>query len=157
MWSAEGARWGDGSRVVVLQRERGDSSFLAVSRRVPGLDAENDAAYPAHRFRVLYDDRSMQEAIMATEGALGIFDLGAVVAQRLPIRVLCVDGVAPSLEGVASGQYPFFKDLAFVTAGPGDGPRAAMLAFVLSAEGRALMTSLGYLPLPLAPAEGGAP
>ena len=161
LWSGEKSRWSDGSRAVVLQRETGDSSFLAVSRRVPGLDEQNKAAYRVARWRVLYDDRSMQEALMATEGAIGVFDLGAILAQRLPIRVLCVDGVPPSLEGVASGAYPYFKDLALVTSGPGDARRADMLAFLASPEGRALTASLGYVPLPLAEsapaANGGAP
>lgn len=158
MWAGGSARWSDGSRVIVLQRERGDSSFLAVSRRVPGLDGENAAAYDANRWRVLYDDRSMQEALMATDGATGIFDLGAITAQRLPIKALCVDGVAPSTEGVATGRYPYFKDLAFVTSGPPEGLRADVLAFVASPEGRAITASLGYVPLPLAePAPAPAP
>ncbi len=161
MWAGEQARWSDGSRVIVLQRESNDSSFLAVSRRVPGLDAENEAAFSESRWRVLYDDRSMQEALMATDSAAGIFDLGAIVAQRLPIKVLCVDGVTPSLDGVMSGKYPYFKDLAFVTSGPSEGLRAELLAFAASPEGRAIATSLGYIPLPLAErapgADGGAP
>ena len=168
MWAGDRARWSDGSRVIVLQRERGDSSFLTISRLVPGLDAENVAAYDVNRWRILYDDRSMQEALMATDSAIGIFDLGAITAQRLPLKVLCVDGVAPSTEGVATGRYPYFKDLSFVTAGPPSGLRAELLAFVASPEGRALTASLGYVPLPLAapapapelapaPSPGGAP
>lgn len=152
-------RWSDGSRAVVLQRERGDSSFLAFSNAVPGLAAANDAAYRATRWRVLYDDRSMQEALMATEGAAGIFDLGAVVAQRLPIKVLCVDGVVPSVQTVQSGQYRFWKDLAIVTTGPLPASGEAFQRFVLSAEGRELITSLGYIPLPIGgePPRGGPP
>jgi phosphate transport system substrate-binding protein len=161
MWAGAQARWSDGSRVIVLQRERNDSGFLAVSRRVPGLDEENTAAYRETRWRVLYDDHAMQEALMATENAVGIFDLGAIIAQRLPIRALCVDGVAPSIEGVVAGTYPYFKDLAFVTSGPSGGLRAELLAFVASREARDLAASLGYLPLPMdepAPsADGGAP
>lgn len=158
LWSGAKDRWSDESRVVVLLRERGDSSFLAVSRRVANLDAQNEAAIRESRWRVLYDDRSMQEALMATEGAIGVFDLGAILAQRLPIKVLCVDGTPPSLEGVASGSYPYFKDLAFVTSGEGDPILAELLAFIASTEGRALTASLGYVPLPLAEGSpGGAP
>jgi phosphate transport system substrate-binding protein len=154
MYGGTRAAWSDGSRVVVLQRERGDSSFLAMSHLVAGLAAQNDAAYREERWRVLYDDRSMQEALMATEGGVGIFDLGAISAQHLPIEVLCVDGVAPSAEAVLSGKYPFWKDLAFLTAGELAGPRAEFLKFVRSEQSRALTASLGYVPLPI---EGGRP
>lgn len=144
--------WKDGSRVVVLQRERGDSSFLAASRLVPGLAESNDAAHREGRWRVLYDDRSMQEALVTTEGAVGIFDLGAIVAQRLPIQVLCLDGVTPSAGTLASGEYPLWKDLAFVARGPLEGRAAELTGFALSAEGREIIAGLGYLPLPIAAA-----
>jgi phosphate transport system substrate-binding protein len=144
-------RWSDGSRLVVLQRERGDSSLLAVGSLVPGFVAVNDAAYREQRWRVLYSDLAMQEALLATEGAVGIFDLGAIEAQRLPINVLCIDGVVPSRETLLSGAYPFGKDLAFVTAGAPSRLGAEFIAFVLSSEGRELTARLGYLPLPLSP------
>lgn len=149
LYAGTRARWSDGSRAVVLQRERGDSSFLAFGQRVPGVAAQNEAGYRDGRWRILYDDRSMQEALMATEGAVGIFDLGAIVAQRLPIKVLCVDGVVPSAESVREGRYPYSKDLAFVTAGALSGARAELVRFVLSEEGRELTGSLGYVPLPV--------
>ncbi len=144
--------WKEGGRVVVLQRERGDSSFLAASRLVPGLAESNDAAHREGRWRVLYDDRSMQEALVTTEGAVGIFDLGAIASQRLPIQVLCLDGVAPSAEALASGEYPLWKDLAFVARGPLEGRAAELAGFALSAEGRERIAGLGYLPLPIAAA-----
>lgn len=147
-------RWSDGSRAVVLQRERGDSSLLSFGALIPGLLTENDSAFRDHRFRVLYSDRAMQDALMATEGAFGIFDLGAIEAQRLPLKVLCVDGVAPSREALLSGRYPFSKDFAFVTAGAPTAIAADLLHFVSSTEGRELTARLGYVPLPL---EAGAP
>lgn len=150
LFAGERARWNDGSRAVVFQRERGDSSFLAMAAAVPGLAAANDAAYRADRFRVLYHDRAMQDALVATEGALGIFDGGAVEAQRLPLKILCLDGVAPTREAVLSGRYPITKDLAFVTRGAPVGLAAELLDFVASPAGRKVVDDLGYLALPLA-------
>ena len=92
---------------------------------------------------------------MATEGAAGIFDLGAITVQRLPLKVLCVDGVTPSLWSVRTGRYPFWKDLSFVTRGPPSGLVADFVRFVRSDEGRALAESAGQLALPLAPAKAG--
>jgi phosphate transport system substrate-binding protein len=154
MFAGSRARWSDGSRIVVLQRERGDSSLLVMGKLVPGLLAENEAAYGENRWRVLYTDVAMQEAIMATPGAVGIFDLGAIEAQRLSIKPLCVDGTAPSLESMLSGRYPFSKDLAFVTVGAPAGLAAELIRFVLSSAGRELTARLGYAPLPLSAPKG---
>ncbi|MFO0755254.1 MAG: substrate-binding domain-containing protein [Byssovorax sp.] len=157
------AKWIDGSRAVILQRERGDSSFQVFANLVPGLAEENEAAYREDRWRVLYSDRAMQEALMSTEGAAGIFDLGAITVHRLPLKVMCVDGVTPSLWSVRTGRYPFWKDLSFVTAGPPSKLASAFFEFVQSPEGRALTEASGHLALPVdqdkadAGAKGGEP
>jgi phosphate transport system substrate-binding protein len=148
LYRGERSRFRDGAPVVVLQRERGDSSHLVVGREVPGFAAANDDALRAGRWRVLYHDRAMQEALMATDGAIGLFDLGQIVSQNLPLRVLAVDGVAPTPENVRAGRYRFVKDLAFVSAGAPSGAAAAFLEFVRSPEGREATRRAGYLPLP---------
>jgi phosphate transport system substrate-binding protein len=156
MFAGARARWSDGAKLVVLQRERGDSSFLAFSKRIPGLEQANEAAYRAQRWRVLYHDREMQEALMATSGAVGLFDLGAIEAQKLPLRVLCVEGVEPTREAVLAGRYPFTKELSLVTAGPPTGLVAELLEFVASRDGRAITERAGYLALPLEPLGAGS-
>jgi phosphate transport system substrate-binding protein len=145
------ARWGSGSRVAVLQREKGDSSFLVLSNLIPGLAEENTVSYRENRWRVLFSDQAMQEALMSTEGAVGISDLGAIEVQRLPIKVLCFNGVVPTRENLLSGKYPAWKDLSFVTRGPPNGLAAALFDFVFSDEGRAATARSGHLPLPLEP------
>jgi phosphate transport system substrate-binding protein len=149
-------RWSDGAPVVVLQRERGDSSHLAVSQLVPGFADANDGAYRAGRWRVLYHDSTMQEALMSTDGAVGLFDLGQIVTQNLPLRVLTIDGIEPSADNVRSGRYPFAKDLAFVSLGEPHGLAAELVAFARSPEGRAITLRSGYVPLPL-DEDAGAP
>ncbi len=148
LYRGERARFRDGAPVVVLQRERGDSSHLALAGLIPGFGAANDEAHRAGRWRVLYHDRTMQEALMATDGAIGLFDLGQIASQNLPLRVLSIDGVEPTLENVRAGRYRFVKDLAFVSVGEPRGAAAAFVAFVRSAEGREATRRAGYLPLP---------
>jgi phosphate transport system substrate-binding protein len=140
--------WSDGSPIVVLQRERGDSSHAAVDLALPEFAAANAAAYAARRFRVVDSDRAMQEALSITEGAVGLFDLGAILLQRLPVRPLLVDGIAPSEASVQSRRYPFSKDLAFVSVEDPSGAAAEFVRFVDGPEARALMRASGYIPLP---------
>ena len=138
--------WSDGSRITVLQRERGDSSHSAVARVVPGFAETNDDAYRDSRWRVLYHDDAMTDALDSTPGALGLFGQGAIPKGR-SLRALRVDGVAPSLETVASGTYPFSKDLAFVTVGEPSGHAAELIEFTRSPQGAAILRQLGALPL----------
>lgn len=142
-------QWSDGSPIVVLQRERGDSSHHAVGQQLPDFAAVNDAAYREGRWRIVESDQAMQEAISITAGAVGLFDLGAIVLQRLPVKPLRIDEIAPSEVSVQSGRYPFSKDLAFVSVEQPGGAVAEFLRFVVEGEqARSLMRVSGYIPLP---------
>lgn len=140
-------RWDDGSRVTVLQRERGDSSHRAVERILPRFAPINEQAYREGRWRVIYHDHEMQEALLSTPGAVGLFDLGAVVSQDLPLKILELEGTSPTKTNVTTGRYPLRKDLAFVFRRAPRGPAARLLDFVFSAEGQALIRAKGYIPL----------
>lgn len=140
------ATWADGSRIVVLQRERDDSSHTAVDRALPAFAAANERAYRDTRWRVLYRDDAMREALADTRGAIGLFGEGAIPAS-LPIKALTIDGVMPSPHTVRSGAYPYAKDFAFVTRGAPQGEAAAFIAFALSPAGHRVVEANGAMPL----------
>lgn len=148
IYAGRRAQWSDGTPIVVLQRERGDSSHRAVAEVLPEFEAINEAAYREERWRVVDSDQAMQEALSITGGAVGLFDLGAIVLQRLPVKPLRFDGIAPSEASVQSGRYPFSKDLAFVSVEQPSGAAAELLRFVDGEQSRRLMRASGYIPLP---------
>jgi len=141
-------QWRDGSPIVVLQRERGDSSHRAVAEVLPAFAAVNDDAYREGRWRIVDSDQAMQEALSITAGAVGLFDLGAIVLQRLPVKPLRVDDIAPSEASVQSRRYPFAKDLAFLSVEQPGGAAAEFLRFVDGEQARRRMRASGYIPLP---------
>ncbi len=149
MYRGEQVTWDDGSELVVLQRERGDSSHEVFGRRIPEFASADRAARDQRRFRIIYHDRAMQEALTVTTGALGLFDDGAIQSQNLPLRVLSIDGVAASVETVEDGSYPFVKQLSFVyTKESGGAPVVReFLRFVASDAGQAIVRAGGYVPL----------
>jgi len=150
LYAGERRTWADGSRVVVLQRERGDSSHAAVARVLPGFAEVNEDAYRSSRWRVLYRDETMREALSDTRGAVGLFGQGAI-PPGLPLSSLAVDGVTPSPDTVRSGAYPFSKELAFVTRGAPTGASRVFIEFALSETGREIVEAGGGVGL------GGAP
>jgi phosphate transport system substrate-binding protein len=140
--------WDDGSPAVVLQREPGDSSHLAAHGVIEGFEAIDQSAWDERRFRVLFNDRAMQEALLATPGAVGLFDAGLATIQNLPLAVLEFEGKRPREEAVRTGSYPLFKDLAFVIPVDEPDPLALeFIAFVYSDDGQKLMRASGYVPL----------
>jgi phosphate transport system substrate-binding protein len=140
--------WSDGTAIVVIQREPGDSGHLAVAAVLPEFATVNNDAYREARWRVVDSDQGMQEALSITAGAVGIFDLGAIVLQRLPVKPLNIDDIPPSEASVQSRRYPFSKDLALVSLEPPVGAAAEFLRFIDGDQGRALVRASGYIPLP---------
>lgn len=138
--------WANGTRVVVLQRERGDSSHVGVTRVLPQFEAANEVAYREAHWRVLYRDDAMREALTDTRGAIGLFGQGKIPA-GLPVHAIAVDGVMPSPATVDSGTYPFTKDFAFVTRGTPRGETAAFIEFAQSNTGQRIIYERGGLPL----------
>jgi phosphate transport system substrate-binding protein len=140
-------RWGDGRRVALLTRESGDGAIESLRRALPGFArAYADGADTSH-WTVLYSEPSMHEAFLTIPGALGLSDLGVVTIEHLPIRVLAIDGVTPTLETLASGSYPFIKTLWFVWQEHRLSPlAAAFMDFIDSNAGAAILRAHGYLP-----------
>ena len=146
IYSGERRMWSDGSRVVVLQREQGDSSHRAVAEVFPEFAAVNEVAYRQGRWRVLYHDAAMRDALSSTEGALGLHGSGDLPDDGR-FRPLLIDGVAPTLDNVSSGAYPFTKELAFVTRGAPRGVVAELIEFAHSPRGQELIVELGAVPI----------
>ncbi len=146
IFSGERTAWSDGSPIAVLQREPGDSSHRVVSTSVPAFAEANEAAWEQAKYRVLYHDDDMRDALAATEGAIGLFGQGRI-PPGMPIRALRIEGVAPTLDAIADEAYLFTKDLSFVSAGPPTGAALAFVEFAHSASGREVVRAYGALPI----------
>lgn len=136
----------DGTRVTLLLRDREESANTALERLVPGLKEHRERAYRTRRFRVLYHDEAMREALASTPGAVGVVDLGAATATRSRLRLLALDGAKASREAIRRGDWKAVRTLAFVHRADRAGRVAGFLAFVASPEGRALIEDNGDVP-----------
>ena len=146
LYAGERETWSDGLRVVVLQREQGDSSHKAVAAVIPAFAEVNAVAYREGRWRVLHHDASMRDALINTPGAVGLFGQGAIPEDG-PFHAMDIDGVAPTVENMENGSYPFSKVLSFVTRGEPTGLTARFIAFVRSDAGHGIMRRSGYAPI----------
>ncbi len=141
------ARWSDGQDVVLLTRERGDGSIQVLSQGIVGFGEAYASAEWARRGTIVYSEQEMHRLLAATPFALGLSDLGTLTVERLPIKAMKINGVAPTLEEVASGRYPFVKTLAFAFREATLAPTAkAFVDFTRSPEGARILRANGYLP-----------
>jgi phosphate transport system substrate-binding protein len=146
IYAGEVATWDDGTPLVVLQREQGDSSHAAIARVLPEFARTDAEAYQAKRWRVVYNDAAMDGALASTEGGIGLLGSGRI-DPALAIRALEIDDVEPTVERLAEGSYPFSKDLSFVTLGEPGARALEFIRFAMSPAGQAIVREHGCLPL----------
>lgn len=70
-----------------------------------------------------------------------------VMNAKAGLKLLSIDGVAPSVANIRNGSYPFTVDVHAVTAGTTNPNVPKLIAWVRSAEGQALIEQVGYVGL----------
>jgi phosphate transport system substrate-binding protein len=61
------------------------------------------------------------------------------------VKLISVDGIAPTVENIRSGTYPFTVDIYAATAGTANPNAAALIAWLLSPQGQSLVEKSGYV------------
>ena len=139
-------RWGDGSQIVLLTREPGDSGVEALESATPAFKAAYVSCRQARRCTVLFTEQEMIHTLAETPRALGLTDLGVIWAEGVPVKPLAFNGVHPTPEDVQRGRYPLVRRLAFVFRKERLPAEAgAFMAFVRSKEGEKILRASGYI------------
>jgi phosphate transport system substrate-binding protein len=88
--------------------------------------------------------------VSKTPGAIGYSGMGYATPEVKMLRISKKKGdpgVAPTVENAVSGAYPITRPLHIYTLGEPEGVIAEYLAWILSAEGQAVVSELGYVPV----------
>ncbi len=140
-------RWGDGSEIVLLTREPGDSAIEVLESVIPAFKAAHVTCRQARRCTVFFTEQEMIHTLAERPRVLGLTDLGSIRSEGVSVKPLAFNGVRPTPEEVHRGRYPLVRTLAFVFRKerlPAEA--AAFLAFVRSKEGEKILRANGYIP-----------
>jgi phosphate transport system substrate-binding protein len=140
-------RWRDGQEIVVLTRQPTDSGIEALELKIPGFREVYAESQNAKRWITLYTDQEMNQALVKTPHAMGLLDLGIIQSERLAVKPLRINGVAPTAQSVLDGTYPLVKTLAFVYREATLVPAAkAFLEYARSRAAQQLLRAHNYQP-----------
>ena len=146
IYKGEKLRWQDARGIVVLTREPGDSSIAALEREIPGFKEAYAESQQAKRWTTSYTDQEANKLLSKTPYAIGVSDMGTITSEKLPIKVLKVNGVFPTAENVLRGRYSLVKTLAFVFFQDKLPAEAnAFKDFVRSKAGEKILKASGYV------------
>ena len=114
-----------GTRSVFMKKLLGNSTIVNSANVVPSNGA-------------------MKTAVSRDPGALGYSSVGYIDAM---VKAPGLDGVQPSNEACASGEYPVVRKLYMNTKGEPTGLTKAFIDFIYSAQGAEFVSASGYIPV----------
>ncbi len=88
--------------------------------------------------------------VSKTPGAIGYSGMGYATPDVKMLRISKKKGepgVAPTVENAMNGTYPITRPLHIYTLGDPEGIQADYLAWIMSGEGQAVVSELGYVPV----------
>ncbi len=133
---------GPDARIVVVTR-RGKISGVGYSTRLLIMgDPEADYGEAVVRFN---SSRPVEKFVEKTPGAIAITGISS--AKRREVKLLKIDGRAPTEKRITAGEYPYYRPL-YVAFKPGvDNRTDAFVEWLLDDAGQAIIEEQGTITL----------
>ena len=98
---------------------------------------------------VLPGTGQVRDVVSRSEGAIGYISMGFVDSKfaSTSVKAISINGVIPTEESVARGEYPISRDLYFFTKGEPKGSSAAYIAYITSDVMDDLIREAGFVPV----------
>jgi phosphate transport system substrate-binding protein len=93
---------------------------------------------------VAVTDNDNAEAMVKTRGAIGWMTLAQLISENLGLTPLPINNILPTQANFAAGKYPLFRTFSVVTGAQPTPLVKAFLAFLFSAQGRAILERNGH-------------
>lgn len=138
--------WPDGSPIKVILRSRAGSEVPFLSAAIPGLGAAFEAAYKRPGTPVGATDQENADLAQKIAGSFAIITLMQIRAERLNLRPLSLNGIAPSAETIADRSYPLPIPVCIALANAPSADAAKLAEHFKSPAGQALLRAYGAVP-----------
>ncbi len=138
--------WPDGKPVRVVLRPKNDSDSSLLASTFPEMSAAIEKVRARPEVPVAATDQDNARLAQALPDSLAFMTLMQLQTEKLRLRFLTIDGVAPTLANFQSGKYPYGKILHLVVSSRNSPARDRFLAFVRSPVGEAVLRENGSLP-----------
>jgi phosphate transport system substrate-binding protein len=135
--------WADGSPVRIVLRPVSDIDTEMVKNISPAIQQGLAAAQARPGVQFSVNDQDAASDLERIPGAIGPSSLALIVSEKRALRALKLDGREPTPMNAASGAYPYYKHLFFVTGARRTAAVERFIAFVQSPAGRKILASNG--------------
>lgn len=147
IYSGQVNHWPDGSPIRLVVRPDADADTIAMRAFSAEMNNAITAALARKGLRMADTDQDNADALETLPGSLGTTTLTQILTENRALRPLALDGVAPTLQSLTAGRYPYSKTLYLVTGRKPSPLAQDFVAFVRSPAGQAVLARTGNLAL----------
>jgi phosphate transport system substrate-binding protein len=145
IYRGETTAWPDGKRIRLVLRPKTDTDTLLVKKISPEMSHAVDAAMSKKGLAIAMTDQDCLDLLEKTLGGFTVSTLAQIISEKRPLKILSFNGVKPSIQALADGSYPLFKELYLVTKTEPSGVVRKFIDFVQSPPGMKIMEGTGIL------------
>jgi phosphate transport system substrate-binding protein len=138
--------WDEGKPIRLVLRASMESDTLTLKSLSPAMAAAVDAAAQRPGMVQGSDDLATADLLKQVPGSLGPTSLGLLRTLDMRLDVLPLDGMAPSLDNLQSGRYPWRKTITVVLPTRPAALAERFVAFLNGPEAAAVLRRYDYLP-----------
>lgn len=141
--------------ITVVSREEGSGTrgaFIELLGVEKKDEAGNKVDYTTEEAVITNNTNVMMTTVAGNEAAIGYSSMGSL---NDTVKALKVDGVEATVENIKSGDYKVSRPFNIATKGEVSEVAQDFISYILSAEGQAVVSENGHIPLDDAPAYAG--
>ena len=144
-YASAASTWPDESPVRVILRPRSENDSTLLGATFPGMVAAIATMRKHRDIPVAATDQDSFRMAERIDGSLVAASLTQVLMEKPRLRFVAIDGVAPSLEDLARGSYPYGKKFYLVLAARHNPTVGRFVEFLRSPAGERLLWQTGNL------------
>jgi len=137
--------WPGGENIRLVLRPNEDVDSKILSDLSPGMNSAMQAARARAGMIIAVTDPDAYLKVQKTPGALGATGLTSIIAEKLNVSSLALNGVKASPATVGNGTYPLAKEISFVTTAKTSPATHKLIKFIFSPHGRAIAAKNGVI------------
>jgi phosphate transport system substrate-binding protein len=132
---------GPDAAIVVLDRPEDESAKKLLRKYYLQKDQTTDKAI------MLNKEGELIDTLKSTPYAIGAFSLATSLIDRLPVNHISLNGVAPTVKNLTTGQYQMVRHLGMVWHKAPTPAAQKFIDFIFSPEGTQVLQDKGFIPV----------
>lgn len=145
IYSGQLLSWSDGTRIRLILRPQKETDTAVVRKITSSMGQAVALSFSREGMNIAITDQENASVIEKTTGALGGGTLTQIISENRRVKVLSLNGVNPSVEGLVDGSYPLFKSIFLVTATNNSPAVKKFKDFIFSEIGRSILQHNGIM------------